>query len=116
MIDRDDVLNSDYDFYDVLTLIDKIAELEKENSLLKRVEEIFNASPDLTFDCCKKLFPEDFQAHNLEQQAKGVLDAIEYLGWGDIYTDTSPNMNIGREFRFVAGQLTKEAKALKVGK
>tara|TARA_R110000787_G_scaffold167483_1_gene280411 strand:+ start:629 stop:901 length:273 start_codon:yes stop_codon:yes gene_type:complete len=30
MIDRDDVLNSDYDFYDVLTLIDKVAELEKE--------------------------------------------------------------------------------------
>ena len=47
----------------------RIAELKKENELLKRVEDIFNASPDLTFDCCKKLFTEDFQAHNLEQQA-----------------------------------------------
>jgi hypothetical protein len=33
VIDRDDVLNSDYDFYDVLTLIDKVAELEKEVSI-----------------------------------------------------------------------------------
>jgi phage shock protein A len=50
----------------------RIAELEKENILLKRVEEIFNASPDLTFDCCKRLFEQEFEAHNLEQQAEGI--------------------------------------------
>jgi hypothetical protein len=53
MIDRDDVLNSDYDFYDVLTLIDKVAELEKQlgtvksrsnqaHSYLNSVTEYFN--------------------------------------------------------------------------
>jgi hypothetical protein len=30
MITKDDVLNDDYDFYAVIALIDKIAELEKE--------------------------------------------------------------------------------------
>ena len=31
MINRDDALNNDFDFYDVLTLIDKIAELESKS-------------------------------------------------------------------------------------
>ena len=56
---------------------------------------------------------EKLEAHNLKQQAKGVLDAVEYLGWDDLYTDSCPNQNIGREFRFVAGKLNKEAKALR---
>jgi hypothetical protein len=57
----------------------EVAELEKENILLKRVEEIFNASPDLTFDCCKRLFEQEFEAHNLDQQAKGIDSAIAEL-------------------------------------
>jgi hypothetical protein len=35
MIDRDDVLNNDYDFYDVLNLIDKIAGLEGDVSFYR---------------------------------------------------------------------------------
>ena len=50
---------------------------------------------------------------DLEQQAKGILEAVEYLGWEVIYTDTCPKQSIGKEFRFVAGQFTKEAEALK---
>ena len=34
MITKDDVLNNDYDFFAVIALIDKIAELEKERDEL----------------------------------------------------------------------------------
>jgi hypothetical protein len=94
-IDRPDEWTMDDYARDAKKLESKIAELEKQLSSAQTMGERAQSIRDL------------------EQQAKGVLDAIEYLGWGDIYTDTSPNMNIGREFRFVAGQLTKEAKALK---
>ena len=77
--------------------ITRIAELEKELATI--IVGLFSE--------------EELAMRDLEQQAKGVLDAVKYLGWGDIYTDTCPNMNIGRELRFVAGQLTKQAKALK---
>jgi hypothetical protein len=40
MIDRDDVLNNDYDFYDVLNLIDRIAELKL--MLESRTKEVDN--------------------------------------------------------------------------
>ena len=59
---------------------------------------------------------EERDIRDLEQQAKGVLDAVEYLGWDDLYTDSCPGQNIGRKFRFVAGKLNKEAEALKAGK
>jgi hypothetical protein len=55
----------------------KVTKLEKENKLLKRVEKIFNDSPDLTFGCCERLFPEEFKAHNLEQRVKGVEDCVK---------------------------------------
>jgi hypothetical protein len=83
---------------------DKIAELEKNISMLEQ----YNGSVESLI--------KDIESHNLEQQVKGILESVEYLGWEDIYTDTCPNQNIGREFRFVAGQLTKQAKALKEGK
>lgn len=67
---------------DIQALVDKdkrIAELEKqnaemvkENQLLKQVEKLFNESPDLTFDMCKRLFSDELQAHNLEQQIIGI--------------------------------------------
>jgi hypothetical protein len=57
----------------------KIAELDKENRLLKRVEQIFNNSPDLTFDCCKRMLKDDFKAHNLEQQNK-IIDILYKAG------------------------------------
>lgn len=56
---------------------------------------------------------EDLAIRDLEQQAKGIKDAIEYLGWEDIYTATCPNKKVSNELRFVAGQLSKEAQALK---
>jgi hypothetical protein len=68
---------------------DRIAELEKENRLLKQLEQIFNNSPDLTFDCCKRMLKDDFKAHNLEQQNKFIdilykagkcdADCLEYF-------------------------------------
>ena len=92
----------------------RIAELEKElndsTDALKAFKIIFTFGSDVESVKTAKQWKDKFA---LEQQAKGVLDAVKYLGWEDIYTDTCPNMNIGREFRFVAGQLTKEAKALK---
>ena len=84
------------------TEVAKNAELEKENSLLKRVEEIFNASPDLTFDCCKKLFTEDFQAHNLGVSAK-ALNEYAY--------SNNPLTKRGLNLESIA--LSDKAKALK---
>jgi hypothetical protein len=48
MINRDDVLNSDYDNYDVLTLIDKVAVLEKENEWLFDFALGYTNAPFLT--------------------------------------------------------------------
>jgi hypothetical protein len=53
---------------------ESIAKLEKENKLLKKVEQIFNDSPDLEFSLFKDVFPEEYEAHNLEQQIEGVMD------------------------------------------
>ena len=92
----------------------RIAELKKENELLKRVEDIFNASPDLTFDCCKKLFSEDFQAHNLEQHDIAIRNAVKAVitpaianHWNDDYQ---------RGFMDCTTDILNQAKALKGGK
>ena len=106
----------------IAALNERIADLEKENELLKHVEDIFNASPDLTFDCCKKLFTEDFQAHNLEQQAKGVENAKEYYShkWDDEFENVTVSiMKKGMGYIYPEGLgeysqiLRNEAKALK---
>jgi hypothetical protein len=92
----------------------EVAELEKENILLKRVEEIFNASPDLTFDCCKRLFEQEFEAHNLDQQAKGINELVAHLK-----VNTSYLMFTESTFREVESYydfLLDQAKALKEGK
>ena len=57
----------------------RIAELEKDNELLKEVEVIFNNAPDLVFADCKGYFPEEFKAHSLEQQKK-VIDILYKAG------------------------------------
>jgi hypothetical protein len=88
---------------------ERITELEKENKLLKRVEQIFNDATDLNFSDFERYFPEDFEAHNLEQQAKGLIDYAEAL-----------YMNIKRgkyhQLMMAAGRLQIKAKALKEGK
>ena len=108
----------------------RITELEEENASLQayafrviafvtRAVEKLRGVPEFkptgyTLNRVLRLTPKiALEAHNLDQQAKGILEAVEYLGWEGIYTDTCPKQSIGREFRFVAGQLTKEAKTLK---
>ena len=99
----------------IAALKEVIAELEKENKLLKRVEEIFNASPDLTFDCCKELFSEDFQAHNLEQQAKALNDYADSILKRDrlFHINLSERMTMHDSCRNQAEDYLNQAKALK---
>lgn len=56
----------------------QVAELEKErDALVVRVtncEQIFSDAPDLEFSRFEEMFPNEFEAHNLEQQAKGIED------------------------------------------
>ena len=100
----------------------KIAELEKDLDENKQTKTdlyriLFNhIDIDWSLDIDHDDIESAFKANELEQQAKGVLDAVEYLGWDDLYTDSCPGQNIGRKFRFVAGKLNKEAEALKAGK
>jgi hypothetical protein len=58
----------------------RINELEKENnSLVTRAincEKIFSDAPYLEFSKFKEMFPDEFEAHNLTQQAKGINDAV----------------------------------------
>jgi hypothetical protein len=89
-------------------LFERISELEKENALLKQVEEIFNASPDLTFDCCKRLFEQEFEAHNLEQRAKGVYDVRATTGFWNLSTCA-----LRKHLREYETILINQAKALK---
>ena len=90
----------------------KIAELE--TALLKSHGWIAKAMMQglNKVDCSDELL-KIIAIRDLEQQAKGIKDAIEYLGWEDIYTATCPNKKVSNELRFVAGQLSKEAQALK---
>ena len=82
----------------------RIAELEEENKLLKRVEQIFNDSPDLTFDGCQGLFKDEFEAHNLEQRINCVEHSVKLLSkWGSARV-------ILDDYR---SQLQKQLKALK---
>jgi hypothetical protein len=85
------------------------AELEKENILLKQVEEIFNASPDLTFDCCKRLFEQEFEAHNLEQQAKSLSDAHKVIVENKMLRSARDYID------FRAAEILEMAQALKAG-
>ena len=55
----------------------RIAELEKEKELNKRVAKMFNDSPNLEFADFKEYFPDDFKAHNLEQARKGFWLGFE---------------------------------------
>ncbi len=87
--------------------VEHIAELESDNAKLKKEVDKHRGG----FVAC--MTGKQFTINNLKQQAEGILDAVEYLGWEDMHTDTCPSQNIGREFRFVAGQLTKQAKELK---
>ena len=64
---------------DIATIIeqhDRIAGLEAENALLKKVEQIFNDSPDLTYDFVKDLFKGELAIFSIEQQAEGVQNAV----------------------------------------
>ena len=90
----------------------RIAEFEKENKLLKRVEKIFNDSPDLTFGCCERLFPEEFKAHNLEQKAKGANDFKEWVLDTDENSSGLDVMDISL-IEFYVEPLIRQAKSLK---
>jgi hypothetical protein len=92
---------------------DMIAELEKENLLLKQVEQIFNDSPDLTFDCCERLFEEEFEAHNLEQQAKGCFEAILNI---NAYSKNGSAFILVRDANNFGVKKQLQAKALKESK
>ena len=129
MIDRDDVLNSDYDFYDVLTLIDKIAELEDEAVELKeessslhvysfrviafvtRAVEKLRGVPEFkpTGDVLNRvlrLTPKiALEAHDLERTRKGF-----WLGFEDARCHPS-EMNILSQWE--GTKVFKQAKALK---
>lgn len=67
--------------------IKRIAELEQENNMLKRVEKIFNDSPNLTFNVVKKLFKDELSIFKLEQQAKGVEDFEKLFSFYDSEKD-----------------------------
>ena len=91
----------------------RIVELEKENALLKRIDQIFNQSPDLTFDICQGLFQNEFKANEIEQQAKGVRD---------LFTRHLPKISRGKSAVWELDdvlvdecieRLTAEAKALR---
>tara|TARA_R110000744_G_scaffold102519_1_gene197092 strand:+ start:23 stop:547 length:525 start_codon:yes stop_codon:yes gene_type:complete len=103
----------------------RIAELEKANKLLKQVEQIFNDSPDLEFSRFKEMFPSDFAAHDLEQQAKALSEYSEHLiseaeeipiglehkGRGsNIYNWQT---HFARELRYRANNLSNAKEALK---
>jgi hypothetical protein len=92
---------------------DRIAELEKENRLLKQLEQIFNNSPDLTFDCCERLFEEEFEAHNLEQQAKGCFEAILNI---NAYSKNGSAFILVRDANNFGVKKQLQAKALKESK
>ena len=109
----------------ITALNERITELEKENELLKQVEKIFNDSPDLEFSRFKEMFPSDFAAHNLEQQAKSLREYSEYLtsnaegiplglehkGRGsNIYNWQT---HFARELRYRANNLSNAKEALK---
>jgi hypothetical protein len=110
---------------DIERMAKRFAELEKENALLKRVEKIFNDSPDLTFDYCQGLFQDEFQAHSLDQKAKALSEYSEHLiseaeeipiglehkGRGsNIYNWQT---HFARELRYRANKLSNAKEALK---
>jgi hypothetical protein len=102
----------------VITQIDNmatgvIAELQKENALLKQVEQIFNDSPDLTFVICQRLFQDEFEAHNLEQQAKSIDSLVDKLMFYEFDNQNFISVDDSlAEFQ----ELRNQAKALKEGK
>ena len=85
----------------------RIAELEKENKLLKQVEQIFNDSPDLEFSRFKEMFPSEFKAHNLEQQAIGRLHGVAYAL--NMYCTTMPPKEFPAIGDYYANKLKAEA-------
>jgi hypothetical protein len=128
MIDRDDVLNDDYDFYDVLTLIDKITELEKElgtvksrsnqaHSYLNSVTEYFDKH-DQGGNYYKNLGEcEDLLAiRDLEQQAIGVYESVWFCKFEGVRTDEQPNRHISHLLNSRVKDLRNQAKALKEDK
>ena len=84
----------------------EIAELEIENKLLKQVEQIFNDSPDLEFSLFKQVFPDEYEAHNLEQQAKGLID----FSYNKMATNPGSLVSL---LIYCANVLLDKAKALK---
>jgi superfamily II RNA helicase len=59
------------------------AELQERVNLLERVATIFNESPDLTFEEVERLFSEDLDRRNIEQQVKGLKDYQLLCGFAD---------------------------------
>jgi hypothetical protein len=131
MIDRDDVLNDDYDFYDVLTLIDKITELEKElgtvksrsnqaHSYLNSVTEYFDKH-DQGGNYYKNLGEcEDLLAiRDLEQQAKGLNDYVVETMDNSYILHLDPEISHQSfliNLNATASRLRNQAKALKEDK
>jgi hypothetical protein len=109
----------------------RIAELEKGKDELNIQIEVLKHSDAEYYGLYSELLfspnepPESLEAHNLEQQAKGVEDAKKYYShkWVDEFEDVTVNiMKKGEGYIYPEGlgeyssELYNQAKALKEGK
>ncbi len=63
------------------TIADLRTQLAKANervALLERVEEIFNESPELTFENVKGMFSDELNKFAIEKKVEAINEAIDY--------------------------------------